>query len=90
MGVEMRLKNQNVILESFSMELRSKCKEKYGAILSAEHFSRNYNLRANEVDSISRESARKWLRGISFPEPAKLMVLIDWLNLDLNSVLTKH
>ncbi len=86
----MPLKHPNIILESFSCELRLKCKEKYGVILSAEHFSRNYNLRAEEVNSISRESARKWLRGISFPEPARLMVLIAWLDLDLNSVLTKH
>jgi hypothetical protein len=86
----MPLKQPNIILESFSSELRMKCKEKYGVILSAENFSRNYNLRADALDSISRESARKWLRGISFPEPAKLMVLVGWLDIDLNSVLARH
>jgi hypothetical protein len=87
---DMTFKHSNFMLESFSCELRLKCKQKYGVILSAENFARNYNLRAHEIDSISRESARKWLRGVSFPEPKRLIVLIDWLDLDLNSVFNKR
>jgi hypothetical protein len=87
---DMTSTHSNFILELFSCELRLKCKQKYGVILSAEHFARNYNLRSHEMNSISRETARKWLRGVSFPEPKRLIVLIDWLDIDLNSVLNKR
>jgi hypothetical protein len=87
---DMTSTHSNFILELFSRELRLKCKQKYGVILSAEQFARNYNLRSHEMNSISRETARKWLRGVSFPEPKRLIVLIDWLDIDLNSVLNKR
>ena len=31
---------------------------------------------------ISQESARKWLKGLSFPNQERIMVLILWLKLD--------
>ena len=55
--------------------------EKYGYLPSAARFSDAFNLRAYGTTTISREPARKWLRGEAIPELSRLKVLINWLGL---------
>jgi hypothetical protein len=54
---------------------------KYGYAPSAAKFSDAFNLRAHGTTTISRETARKWIRGEAIPELSRLKVLINWLGL---------
>jgi hypothetical protein len=63
----------------FSQQLNELLKEKYGYVPSAAKFSDAFNLRAHGTTTISRETARKWLRGDAIPELSRLKVLMNWL-----------
>ena len=73
------------IQDNFSSHLRSKLRERFrGRLPSAVVFAAQFNRRISEYAStISQETARRWLRGISFPEESRLRVLAEWLDLDL-------
>jgi hypothetical protein len=75
------------IRKQFARALREALIARYGKLPAASHVSREFNLRAYGVDSISQESARRWLRGLSVPTQDKLAILSNWLALDLNSIL---
>ena len=55
--------------------------KKYGRAPSVTKFADLFNLRAHGTTTISRETARKWLRGLVIPEMGRLKVLINWLDL---------
>lgn len=65
----------------FSQSLKELLKEKYGYLPSAAKFSDAFNLRAHGTTTISRETARKWLRGDAIPELSRLKVLVTWLGI---------
>jgi hypothetical protein len=67
---------------NFCQELNKKLLAYYGRVPSATVLSRDFNLRAKDVPTISQESARRWIRGLSIPESNKLQLLIEWLDLD--------
>jgi hypothetical protein len=48
--------------------------------------ARDFNLRSRSESPISQEAARKWMRGLTVPELAKMQVLAEWLNLDLRAL----
>lgn len=77
----------NDIKENFSALLRDSLRSRFGRIPSAAVFAREFNLRAYDTSPISQESARRWLRGVSLPEEARLRVLVNWLNLNFNDAL---
>ena len=68
------------MLERFSTTLRSGLMNKFNRIPTAQKFSDEFNLRS--VNSITRETARKWINGLVMPESERLLVLIQWLNLN--------
>ena len=72
------------ILERFSIVLRSGLVNKFGRIPTAQKFSDDFNLRS--VKPITRETARKWINGLTMPESERLLVLIQWLNLNSDYV----
>lgn len=57
--------------------------KKFGKIPSANIFANQFNLRAYGTKTITRETARKWLLGLSVPEIDKLVVLVEWLDIDV-------
>lgn len=59
----------------------------YGKLPSAAKFADAFNLRAHGTTTISRETARKWLKGQAIPEIGKMRVLITWLGMDPASFL---
>jgi len=59
---------------------------RYNKLPSAAFVAKEFNLRARDIEPISQESARKWLRGETIPEINKLFILQLWLNIDLNSL----
>jgi hypothetical protein len=71
-----------LIIHNFQKALNLGLHNKFGKIPSSTEIANNFNLRAYGTKTISRETARKWKSGITFPEPANLQVLVDWLNLN--------
>jgi len=84
------LKNRTIVntkanmLERFSIALRSGLVDKFSRIPTAQKFSDEFNLRS--VNPITRETARKWINGITMPESERLLVLIQWLSLNADYV----
>ena len=72
------------MLERFSIVLRSGLVNKFNRIPTAQKFSDEFNLRS--VNPITRETARKWINGLVMPESERLLVLIQWLNLNADYV----
>jgi transcriptional regulator with XRE-family HTH domain len=56
--------------------------EKYGRMPSAAALARDFNFRAQSLEPITPETARRWLRGLSMPNFDRLRLLIDWLDMD--------
>ena len=75
-------KNRETTLSKFERVLRTGIARKLGRKISAQRFADQYNLRAYGTDTISRETARKWIRGTTIPEYERLAVLVQWLELD--------
>ncbi len=59
---------------------------RYSKIPSAAFVAKEFNLRALDIDPISQESARKWLRGLGVPKLNKLLILQAWLGMDMHSL----
>ena len=68
----------------FSDELNKAFRLKYKSKkISALYFATQFNKQCKKSSlHISQESARKWLKGLSFPNQERVMVLILWLKLD--------
>ena len=75
--------------EQFARSLCESLQVRYGKVPSAAVVARDFNLRAYGVAPITQESARRWMRGESFPSPKHLEILISWLGVSLDpAVLT--
>ena len=72
------------MLERFSIALRSGLVNKFNRIPTAQKFSDEFNLRS--VNPITRETARKWINGLVMPQSERLLILIQWLNLNSDYV----
>ena len=66
----------------FSITLKNALVLNYGECPSTSFIANNFNLRAIDSQTITRETARKWLIGKSFPEASKLNVLVEWLGIN--------
>ena len=68
----------------FSDELNKALKLRYKSKkISALYFATQFNKQCKKSSlHISQESARKWLKRLSFPNQERVMVLILWLKLD--------
>ncbi len=75
-------KNRETTLGKFERALRASIARKLGRKISAQRFADQYNLRAHGTETISRETARKWIRGTTIPEYERLAILVQWLDLD--------
>jgi hypothetical protein len=67
---------------NFSIHLQNKLRERYGKIPSCAVFARDFSLLARDVEPISIETARKWIRGKALPHASRLRVLCAWLQID--------
>ena len=86
----MDIHNQNtreVTGDLFAIHLKKMLTSNYGHMPSASKFADDFNLRAVGTKTISRETARKWIRGEAIPEISRLKVLINWLKLNPSSFL---
>ena len=71
----------------FAVHLNRMLTSQYGYMPSASKFADDFNLRAVGTKTISRETARKWIRGEAIPEISRLKVLINWLKLNPSTFL---
>ena len=80
-------KNQNISMV-FSQVLRIGLLSKYKQIPSSGFIAREFNLRAKKTSTITPETARRWLNGVVLPDLEKLITLSEWLEIDLNTLLS--
>ena len=71
---------------SFSNTLRQALRRRFRKIPSNAVIAREFNLRSHSAKTISQESVRRWLLGLSLPEYSHLQVLVRWLGIDTNSL----
>ena len=75
-----------VLQESFALALANCLLARYRKIPSASFLAREFNLRAYHCESITQETARRWLKGMAIPKFDKMLLLRSWLDLDLNAL----
>ena len=80
------MESNNHLRKIFSEALLEALIRRYKFVPSAAFIAKEFNIRADSLQSISHESARRWLQGTSLPDIGKLLVLRSWLDLDLNAL----
>lgn len=80
--------NGEIVLDNFSYVLRRALSQRYQRASSA-HLCAEFNLRSLGAPTISSETMRKWRSGISMPAPGHMIILRDWLSLDLNDIFSR-
>lgn len=80
------MKSKLELRQAFALAFKNGLLMRFKEVPSAAFIAKEFNLRTRDQDSISQESARRWLRGLAIPEFDKLLVLRSWLNLDLNAL----
>ena len=75
------------IKKKFSLELNRCLEIKYKKRLKNSEFATFYNL--NFTRSITSETARKWLLGISVPKISVMKDIAHWLKMDLSDLFNK-
>ena len=80
-------KNQNITM-IFSQALRIGLLSKYKKIPTSGFIAREFNIRAKKTSTITPETARRWLNGLVLPDLEKLIALSEWLEIDLNTLLS--
>lgn len=63
------------------MHLKEQLKKRYKKVPSTNFIANEFNLRAHDSHTVSREAVRKWLNGVSIPTPDKRSVMQKWLDL---------
>jgi hypothetical protein len=70
--------------DSFAQSLQHALIRKFKRVPAASTFANAFNAHTNHIQNINPETARKWIAGKSIPEFDRLIILKDWLKLDLN------
>lgn len=67
--------------KQFASQFKEQLVKRYKKIPSTNFIANEFNLRARDSHTVSREAVRKWLNGMSFPTSDKLSVMRKWLDL---------
>lgn len=81
------MEQRATILERFAAALNQGLLDKFGKIPSTSQFAAMFNALTVPDYHITRETARKWIKGLTYPEIMRLQVLMQWLTLDPDSIL---
>jgi len=81
------MEQHDAVLKRFANVFTEGLYKKFGKVPSTSVIADSFNHQAIGVKGISRETARRWLRGISYPETDRLQLLIDWLELNPADIL---
>ena len=63
--------------------------QKYALIPTNSFVATQFNLRAHGTSVVSRETARKWLKGLALPSSSHLITIIKWLKLNPSDFLVE-
>ena len=77
-----------LVKKKFSNELNRCLEKKYKKRLKNSEFATFYNLQFTR--SITTETARKWLLGITVPNISVVNDLASWLRMDLSDLFNKE
>lgn len=80
------MENRKEFVAKFAEVLNRALIKKYKKVPSGSFLANQFNLRAEGTTTITAETARKWIKGISVPEIDRFKVLIKWLELDIDSI----
>jgi hypothetical protein len=80
------MENRKEFVAKFAEVLNRALLKKYKKIPSGSFLANQFNLRAEGTTTITAETARKWVKGLSVPEIDRFKVLIKWLELDVDSI----
>lgn len=72
----------------FSQSLRIGLLSKYRKIPSSGYIAKEFNLRAKNTGTVTSETVRRWLHGLALPDIEKIVALSEWLEIDLNTLLS--
>jgi len=68
--------------KKFAAHFKEKLRVRYKKVPSTNFTANEFNLRAVDSSTVSREAVRKWLNGLSFPKSDKLTVMRKWLDIE--------
>ena len=80
------MENRKEFAVKFAEILNRALKRKYKKVPSGAFLSNQFNLRAQGTTTITADTARKWVKGLSVPEIDRFKVLIKWLELDVDGL----
>ena len=80
------MENRKEFVAKFAEVLNRALIKKYKKVPSGSFLANQFNLRAQGTTTITAETARKWVKGLSVPEIDRFKVLIKWLDLDIDSI----
>jgi hypothetical protein len=69
--------------KKFSTHFKEQLKKRYKKVPSTSFIANEFNLRAHDSETVTREAVRKWLNGLSFPKSDKLSVMRKWLDIQI-------
>jgi hypothetical protein len=78
--------NRKEFVSKFAEVFNRALIKKYKKLPSSAFLSNQFNLRAEGTTTITAETARKWVKGLSVPEIDRFKVLIKWLELDVDDL----
>jgi hypothetical protein len=78
--------NRKEFAAKFADVLNIALVKKYKKVPSGHFMANQFNLRAEGTTTITAETARKWVKGLSVPEIDRFKVLIKWLELDVDDL----
>jgi len=70
----------------FSQALKVALLKKFHKNVTVAFLVKNFNAKCNAGEGISYESGRNWLNGNTLPVFEKMVILRDWLDIDLNVI----
>lgn len=76
----------NHIRSRFPLYFRESLLKKYHKIPSASWIAQQFNKQNDSSYHITGETVRKWLNGKSLPSPKNIATIIEWLDIDYNSI----
>lgn len=76
------MENRVIATQRFMAAFNAGLFKKYALIPSNSFVAAQFNLRAHGTTAVSRETARKWLKGLALPSPSHLLTIIKWLQLN--------
>ena len=74
------------LVDRFNLVFKAGLINRFGRIPTAEKFTIEFNFRNAPLAPITRETARQWIIGRSLPNPVRLRLLVNWLELDASFI----